>query len=50
MQRVARDYKEKDVIKGGKVQLLENVREEMRRLERLQELDWNKGDYFKFEE
>ena len=50
MQRVARDYKERDVINGGKVQLLENVREEMRRLERLQELDWSKGDYFKFEE
>ena len=51
MHRVGREYKEREVtLDGGRTQLMENVREEMKRLERLQELDWSKGDYFKFEE
>ena len=50
MQRVARDYKEKDVTKDGKVEVSENVKAELRRLEKLRKLDWHRGDYYQFED
>ena len=47
MMKINRDYKEKKVTRdGGKFQIMENIRDEMQRLEKLQELDWSKGDYF----